>query len=81
VGGSGATPQSYSNRGIAYGNKGEYDRAIADYGKAIEINPKYVGADNGRGSAYSRRDEAIADFRRALAVGANDQHPRRLSCA
>ena len=26
--------------GIAYGNKGEYDRAIADYNQAILIHPK-----------------------------------------
>ena len=34
----------YNNRGIAYRTKGEVDRAIADYSKAIEINPRYSNA-------------------------------------
>jgi tetratricopeptide (TPR) repeat protein len=30
---------AYNNRGLAYFNKKDYDRAIADYNRAIEINP------------------------------------------
>ena len=35
---------AYFNRGIAYQAKGERDRAIADYDKAIALNPKYANA-------------------------------------
>ena len=30
--------------GDAYNNKGQYDRAISDYAKILEINPKYAKA-------------------------------------
>jgi len=30
---------AYHNRGIAYGEKGDYEQAIADYTEAIRINP------------------------------------------
>ena len=36
--------QAYYNRGIVYGNKGQYDQAISDYNKAIEINPRFAQA-------------------------------------
>ena len=44
--------EAYYNRGIAYGDKGEYDKAIEDYSKAIELNPEYAEAYNNRGNAY-----------------------------
>ena len=31
---------AYSNRGLAYQRKGEHDRAIADYDKAIKLQPE-----------------------------------------
>jgi tetratricopeptide (TPR) repeat protein len=43
-------PWAYTNRGIAYRARGEPDRAIADYDKAIWLNPKFADAYNGRGS-------------------------------
>ncbi|MGB9722223.1 MAG: tetratricopeptide repeat protein [bacterium] len=32
--------EAYYNRGLAYCINGEYDRAIQDFTKAIELNPK-----------------------------------------
>ena len=49
--------EAYNNRGVAYSNKGDYDRAIADYTKAIELNPDYVEAYSNRGGAYVKKDE------------------------
>src|SRR5437879_3312186 len=43
---------AYNNRGIAYRIKDEDDRAIADYTKAIEIDPKYADAYYNRGNIY-----------------------------
>ena len=40
---------AYINRGIAYRAKGEPDRAIEDYDKAIWLNPKFADAYNRRG--------------------------------
>src|SRR5215470_14729919 len=31
---------AYNNRGLAYGSKKDYDRALADYNDAIRLNPK-----------------------------------------
>ena len=50
-------------------NKGEHDRAIADYNEAIRLDPKYVFAYNGRGNAYQAKgehDRAIADYSEAI---------------
>jgi tetratricopeptide (TPR) repeat protein len=38
---------SYFNRGFAYSKKGQYDQAISDYNKALEINPRNHDANNG----------------------------------
>ena len=60
---------AYSNRGLAYRDKGEHDRAIADYTEAIRLDPKYANAYNNRGLAYWRKgenDRAIADYTEAI---------------
>ena len=49
--------------------KGDYDRAIADYNKALELDPKDATAYNNRGYAYRQKgdyDKAIADYDKAL---------------
>ena len=50
-------------------SRGDYDRAIADYGEAIRINPKFALAYNNRGDAWRHKgdlDRAIADFDEAI---------------
>jgi len=50
-------------------NKGDYKAAIADYNKAVELDPKFVGAYNGRGDAklnMGNYDGAIADYTKAI---------------
>ena len=47
----------YFNRGIASINKAQYDRPIADFNKAIEIDPKYARAYNNRGIAYDNKGQ------------------------
>ena len=59
----------HSNRGIAYGKGGDYDRAIADFDAALRINPNHMRAYLNRGNAnFARRDydRAIADFGQAI---------------
>ncbi len=61
----------YNNRGNAWDGKGDYDRAIADYTKAIEIDPKYANAYYSRGIAWGKKgnsDRAIADYTKAIEI-------------
>ncbi len=61
----------YFNRGTAYIAKGQYDQAISDFNKALEINPSYAEAYNNRGAVYSRKgqnDEAISDYSKAIEI-------------
>jgi Trypsin-like peptidase domain/TPR repeat len=43
---------AYNNRGNAYGRKSDYDRAIADYSEAIQLDPKKAEIFNNRGFTY-----------------------------
>src|SRR5208282_4616019 len=62
---------AFNNRGNVHLNLKDYDRAVADYGRAIELNPKYAIAFNNRGFAYrskGRYDRAIQDYNRAIEI-------------
>ena len=63
----------YVNAGIEKGKRGDFKGAIADYNKAIDINPQYAFAYNNRGLAkyYGLGDQqgACADFKKAVSLG------------
>src|SRR5215831_7079346 len=62
---------AYNHRGVASYKKGQYDQAIADYTKALEINPNDAEIYNNRGVVYGatrRDDQAIADLTKALEI-------------
>jgi tetratricopeptide (TPR) repeat protein len=60
----------YNNRGNAYLNKRDYDRAMSDFNQAIRLDSKLATAFNGRGFAYNDGkhdyDRAISDFDQAI---------------
>ena len=59
---------------FVYSDKGDFDKAIAHYNKAIQLNCDYAVAYNNRGMIYGRRGEfkrAIEDFEQALRVDPN----------
>jgi len=63
---------AYIDRGTAFLNKREYDRAISDYNWALGMNPsdeKVSSVYNNRGNAYAGKglyDQALSDFSKAL---------------
>ena len=70
---SDATKTQYSDpfldRGIVYADKGDRDRAIADYNEALRLNPKQAFAFYNRGLEYADKgdlDHAIADYNEAI---------------
>jgi tetratricopeptide (TPR) repeat protein len=68
-----------NNRGNGYYAKGEHDRAIADFDKAIGIDPAQATAFYNRGNAYyakGDRDRAIADYDRAILLNPRFDTPQ-----
>jgi tetratricopeptide (TPR) repeat protein len=62
---------AHNNRGAAYRSKGDPERAIEDFNRAIALNPKHAKAYNNRGFAYYDKgqiDQAIKDFDKAIAL-------------
>ena len=60
---------AFTNRGLAYKSKGQWDRAIADFSEAIRLKPDFDTAFNNRGNAYYGKgifDRAIKDYDEAI---------------
>ncbi len=59
----------YTNRGVEYEIKKDYDKAIADHDQAIKIDPKNPAPYNNRGNTYVAKQDyahAVADFDMAI---------------
>jgi len=59
------------NRGVDNFKIGQYDQAISDFSKAIEINPRFAMAYNHRGIVYDSKgqyDKAISDYTKAIEI-------------
>ena len=66
---------AYNNLGWCWCNLNEYDLAIANCTKAIDLNPNYTLAYNNRSYAWAGKHEydmAIADCNRAIVIDPND---------
>ena len=59
-------------KGVVFGNTGQYDQAISELNKAIEMNPKFAEAYLNRGIVYAQAkgqyDQAISDFSKAIEI-------------
>ncbi len=56
-------------RGLSAADKGDFDKAIQNYDKAIELKPDFFGAYNNRGVAYVAKrdfDKAIQNYDKAI---------------
>ena len=64
-----ASAAFFGFRGVILNAMGEYDLAIADFGKSIRIDKSYAISFNNRGYAYQRKrmsKEALEDYTEAI---------------
>jgi tetratricopeptide (TPR) repeat protein len=60
--------------GYEYHKKGQYDKAIVEYNKALELNSQNFEAYVNRGNAYEAmgaNEDAITDYNRAIEINPN----------
>lgn len=67
---------TFNNRGVAYGELGDYDRAVQDYSQALSLKPGDKTSTKNLRIAYTRRaaahvklgerDQALADYAKAI---------------
>jgi tetratricopeptide (TPR) repeat protein len=65
---------AYQNRGYAYQQSGELTAAMADFNRAIGLNPKLAQAYVNRGILYQtlgKLDHALEDYGRAIRINHN----------
>lgn len=73
------TPMDYNNRGLMYFHLGQLEEAIANYNRALELNPNLAAAYNNRANCYVNQGEmidALMDYDQALDL--NPSHIRAL---
>ncbi len=64
-----SSPQNHNNLGDLYGRQGNYQRAIAEFKKAIELQPNYADAYHNLANTYTQigeMDLAISYYQKAL---------------
>ncbi|MFN6518546.1 MAG: tetratricopeptide repeat protein [Nostoc sp. CreGUA01] len=68
--------QVFFRCGESYRSMKEYDKALQNFDRAIELNPKYVEAIVGRGRTYylmGRDKESLQDFDRAIELNPKEE--------
>ena len=70
----GSRQKAHFNRGLAYYNRGQLEQSIAEYQKAIQINPNFAQARNNLGNVYynqSKLEEAVVEYQGAITINPN----------
>jgi len=76
--GSSKDPNEYVRRGREWGEKREYDRAIAEFNEALRLDPKNAGAYFQRGYALQSKGDyarAIADYIEVTRIEPTNANP------
>ena len=71
----GQTAKEYNKRGVSKNQLRDYYGAIADYTKAIELDPNYANAYKNRGISKENLGDlnnACADWKKAAELGVTD---------
>jgi tetratricopeptide (TPR) repeat protein len=66
--------KNYMAMGYEYYKKGQYDKAIVWYNRALEFNPQNLEAYVNRGNSYATKGQynlAIADYNKAIEINPN----------
>ena len=66
---------AYFNRDVPYSDLGQYENAIDNYTKAIQLDPDYAKAYLNRGNAYDDLDQyqrAIQDYDKVIQLDPDD---------
>lgn len=72
--------QAHRTRGFALELGRQFDKAIADYTRAIELDPSKNDYFFRRGVTYQKRGDlelAAADFRKAISLWPEDEHAKK----
>ena len=67
--------QKHIDKGIQFGDEGDFEKAIAEFKEVLKLDPKNVHAYNNIGIAYFRTgnlDQAIAYYTKAIDLGIAD---------
>jgi len=60
---------------MVYSTTGEYDKAIADFDKAIQLDSKCINAYKGKGDLYNAKedyDKAVTNYKRVIILDPTD---------
>jgi tetratricopeptide (TPR) repeat protein len=61
--------EAYNQRAIAHFRRGDFERAVADCRRALQLNPSHFGAAGGLAQCYAKQRKyyaALRAYRRAL---------------
>lgn len=69
-----SSPQNHNNLGDLYGRRGEFEKAVEEFKKAIELKPGYADAYHNLGNTYQQMgeiDNATENFEKAIEFNPN----------
>jgi tetratricopeptide (TPR) repeat protein len=62
----GDSAEAHNSRGVCYVDSGNFEQAISEWNRALEIDPQYADAYN-----YDEFDQGIVDLDKAITINPN----------